>query len=77
MRTYSFDFLAADGAIYACDVANCDGDADAAGKARLLLHNHVDAVGVDVWLDGIRVARIERAYPPTARSGDCRGGASA
>ncbi len=67
MRTYSFDFIDSDGAIYACDVADCDNDADAARKARALLPAHVEAVSVNVWLGKTPVICIDRTDPQPSR----------
>ena len=57
MRAYCFDFIGRDGSISSYDIGVFDCVSDAEGYARGALRRD-DAVAVEVWTDGARVARI-------------------
>jgi hypothetical protein len=57
VRAYCFDFIGRDGSIASYDVGVFDSASDAEGYARQALPR-ADAVAVEVWTEGARVARI-------------------
>ena len=69
MASYAFDLVARDGSIETVEVGAYETDMDALRHAGDALDHSLTAFAVNVWTDGVRVARVRRDVPaPTASS---------
>lgn len=70
MASYAFDLVGRDGSIETVEVGAYETDLDALRHAGQTLDLSLTAFAVNVWSEGVRVARVRRDVPaprPLAR----------
>ncbi len=63
MTSYAFDLVKRDGSIETVEVGAYESDVEALRHAGAALDHSLTAFAVNVWSDGVRVARLRRDVP--------------